>query len=94
MQHMAIMSCFYEECFLYEVDDMVCGDVDMKFCDHVAMEILSPLFGTLHPGLYWVAHEDLSYERWSQAQAHIPKDQSDFYYMGAFFGGLWQRFTD
>ncbi|KAF3813133.1 hypothetical protein GH733_018917, partial [Mirounga leonina] len=87
MQHMAIMSCFYEECFLYEVDDMVCGDVDMKFCDHVGMEILSPLFGTVHPGFYWVAREDLSYERWSQSQAHIPKDQGDFYYMGAFLGG-------
>ena len=94
MQRMAMMSRFCEERFLHEVDDMVCGVVDMKFCDHVGMEILSPLFGTLHPGFYWVAREDLSYEHWPQSQAHIPKDQGDFYYMGAFFGGLWRRFTD
>ena len=55
MQRMAMMSRFCEERFLHEVDDMVCGVVDMKFCDHVGMEILSPLFGTLHPGFYWVA---------------------------------------
>ncbi|KAF3813137.1 hypothetical protein GH733_018916 [Mirounga leonina] len=87
MQHMAMMSRFCEEPFLHEVDDMVCGDVDMKFCDHMGMEILPPLFGTLHPGFYWVAREDLSYERRSQSHAHIPKDQGDFYHMGAFLGG-------
>ncbi|KAF3813218.1 hypothetical protein GH733_018837 [Mirounga leonina] len=76
MQHMAMMSRFCEEPFLHEVDDMVCGDVDMKFCDHMGMEILSPLFGTLHHGFYWVAREDLSYEHWTQSQAHIPKDQA------------------
>ncbi|KAF3812290.1 hypothetical protein GH733_019732, partial [Mirounga leonina] len=59
----------------------------MKFCDHVSMEILSPLFGTLHPGFYQAAHKDFSYEHWPQSQAHIPRDKGDFYYMRTFFGG-------
>ncbi|VCW84458.1 unnamed protein product [Gulo gulo] len=60
----------------------------MKFCDHVGMEILSSLFGTLHPSFYQVDHEDFSYQCQSQSQAHIPRDQGDVYYMGAFFRGL------
>ncbi|XP_034885663.1 N-acetyllactosaminide alpha-1,3-galactosyltransferase-like [Mirounga leonina] len=59
----------------------------MKFCDHVSMEILSPLFGTLHPGFYQAAHKDFSYEHWPQSQAHIPRDKGDFYYMRTFFAG-------
>lgn len=53
----------------------------------MGVEILSPLFGTLYPGFYWAAHEDFSYQHRPQSQAHIPRDQGDFYYMGAFFGG-------
>nr|XP_035920792.1 histo-blood group ABO system transferase 2-like [Halichoerus grypus]XP_035960285.1 histo-blood group ABO system transferase 2-like [Halichoerus grypus]XP_035966048.1 histo-blood group ABO system transferase 2-like [Halichoerus grypus] len=59
----------------------------MKFSDHVSMEILSPLFGTLHPGFYQAARKDFSYEHWPQSQAHISRDKDDFYYMRAFFGG-------
>ena len=43
MQHMAMISRFCEQRFLREVDDLVCADVDMKFHDHVGVEILSPL---------------------------------------------------
>ena len=49
MQRMAMMSRFCEERFLHEVDDMVCGVVDMKFCDHVGMEILSPSLAPCTP---------------------------------------------
>ncbi|XP_064431659.1 alpha-mannosidase 2-like [Mirounga angustirostris] len=62
-------------------------EVDMKFCDHVSMEILSPVFGILHPGFYQAARKDFSYEHWSQSQAHIPRDKGDFYYMRTFFAG-------
>ena len=31
MQHMAMISCFCEQRFLREVDDLVCKDVDVKF---------------------------------------------------------------
>ncbi|XP_034872440.1 histo-blood group ABO system transferase 2-like [Mirounga leonina] len=73
--------------FLSEVDYLVCTEVDMKFRDHVSMEILSPLFGTLHPGFYQAARKDFSYEHWPQSQVHIPRDKGDFYYMRTFFGG-------
>ena len=43
MQHMAMVSRFCEQRFLREVDDLVCANVDMKFHDHVGVEILSPL---------------------------------------------------
>ena len=60
----------------------------MKFRDHVGVDILSPLFGTLHPSFYGAARECFTYEHRPQSQAHIPRDQGDFYYMGALFGGL------
>ncbi|XP_046954073.1 histo-blood group ABO system transferase 2-like [Lynx rufus] len=73
--------------FLHEVDSPVCADVDVRFRDHVGVEIPSPLFGTLHPGFYGAAREAFTYERRPQSQAHVPRDEGDFYYAGGFFGG-------
>lgn len=87
MHRMEMISHFSRQRFLREVDYLVCADVDMKFRDHVGVEILSPLFGTLHPSFYGAAREAFPNERRPQSQAHIPRDQGDFYYMGAFFGG-------
>ena len=39
-----------------------CADVDLKFCDHMGVEILLPLFGTLYPNFYLAAHKDFSYK--------------------------------
>ncbi|XP_030148726.1 histo-blood group ABO system transferase 2-like [Lynx canadensis] len=78
---------FSRRCFLHEVDSPVCADVDVRFRDHVGVEILSPLFGTLHPGFYGAAREAFTYERRPQSQAHVPRDEGDFYYAGGFFGG-------
>ena len=66
---------------------LVCTEVDMKFRDHVSVESLSPLFGTLHSSFYRAAHKDFSYEHRPQSQAHIPTDKGDFYYMGVGGGG-------
>ncbi|XP_072604266.1 histo-blood group ABO system transferase 2 isoform X1 [Vulpes vulpes] len=87
MHRMEMISNFSQQRFLHEVDYLVCMDVDMKFCDHVGVEILSPLFGTLHPGFYGAAREAFTYERRPQSQAYIPRDEGDFYYAGGFFGG-------
>nr|XP_020145195.1 histo-blood group ABO system transferase-like [Microcebus murinus] len=87
MQRMQMLSEAAEQGFLREVDYLVCADVDMQFHDHVGVEILSPLFGTLHPGFYGRPREAFTYERRPQSQAHIPWDEGDFYYSGAFFGG-------
>ncbi|XP_058301359.1 histo-blood group ABO system transferase isoform X1 [Hylobates moloch] len=87
MRRMEMISDFCERRFLSEVDYLVCADVDMEFRDHVGVEILTPLFGTLHPSFYGSSREAFTYERRPQSQAYIPKDEGDFYYMGAFFGG-------
>ncbi|KAM5259471.1 histo-blood group ABO system transferase isoform 3-T5 [Hipposideros larvatus] len=87
MRRMEMISSFCAQRFLHEVDFLVCVDVDMRFSDHVGVEILSQLFGTLHPGFYGASREAFTYERRPQSQAYIPWDQGDFYYMGAFFGG-------
>ncbi|GAB5580369.1 histo-blood group ABO system transferase 2 isoform X3 [Prionailurus iriomotensis] len=87
MHRMEMISNFSRQRFLHEVDYLVCVDVDMRFRDHVGVEILSPLFGTLHPGFYGAAREAFTYERRPQSQAHVPRDEGDFYYAGGFFGG-------
>ena len=92
MLRMEMISNYSRRRFLHEVAYLVCVDVDMRFRDHVGVEILSPLFGTLHPGFYVVAREDFTYERRPQSQVHVPRDEGEFYYAGGFFGGSVARF--
>ncbi|XP_059957912.1 histo-blood group ABO system transferase [Mesoplodon densirostris] len=87
MHRMEMISNFSQQRFLREVHYLVCLDVDMKFSDHVGVEILAPLFGTLHPGFYAGDRQSFTYERRPLSQAYIPRDEGDFYYMGSFFGG-------
>lgn len=83
---MKVTSNFIEQRFHQEVDYLVCANVDMKFSDDVGMEILSSLFGILHPGFYGLTWKYFEYECWPPSQAHIPEDKEDFYYIGALFG--------
>lgn len=87
MHRMEMISNFSQQRFLREVHYLVCLDVDMKFSDHVGVEILAPLFGTLHPGFYAGDRQSFTYERRPLSQAYIPRDEGDFYYAGGFFGG-------
>ncbi|KAM7238303.1 hypothetical protein CapIbe_009823 [Capra ibex] len=87
MHRMEMISNFSRQRFLHEVDYLVCLDVDMKFSDHVGVEILAPLFGTLHPGFYAADRQSFTYERRPLSRAYIPRDEGDFYYAGGFFGG-------
>ncbi|XP_063792348.1 histo-blood group ABO system transferase-like isoform X2 [Pseudophryne corroboree] len=73
--------------FINEVDYLVCVDVDMEFSDHVGVEILSDVFGTLHPGFYGSSRDHFTYERRPESTAYIPRDEGDFYYAGGYFGG-------
>ncbi|XP_073456025.1 histo-blood group ABO system transferase 1-like isoform X2 [Aquarana catesbeiana] len=73
--------------FYKEVDYLVCVDVDMRFSDSVGVEILSDVFGTLHPGFYNAQRGHFTYERRQQSTAYIPTDEGDFYYAGGNFGG-------
>ncbi|MEE6522047.1 hypothetical protein FKM82_020450 [Ascaphus truei] len=87
MRRMEIIRNYSRELFINEVDYLVCVDVDMRFNDHVGVESLSNVFGTLHPGYFGASRQYFTYERRSQSQACIPSDEGDFYYAGGYFGG-------
>ncbi|XP_023581468.1 histo-blood group ABO system transferase 1-like [Trichechus manatus latirostris] len=84
MHSMEMISNFSEQQLPREVDYLVCLDVDMKFSDHVGVEILFSLFGTLHPGFYAADCQAFTYERRPLSQAYIPRDEGDLYYAGSF----------
>lgn len=87
MRRMEMLRDYSRQRFVEEVDYLVCVDVDMRFADEVGVEILSDLFGTLHPGIYGASREGYTYERNAQSEAYIPLDEGDFYYAGGYFGG-------
>ncbi|NP_001088652.1 uncharacterized protein LOC495825 [Xenopus laevis] len=87
MRRMQMIRDASQQRFAYEVDYLVCIDVDMRFQDHVGVEILSDVFGTLHPAFFVKTRHQFTYERRPQSQAYIPEDEGDFYYAGGYFGG-------
>ncbi|XP_023961813.1 histo-blood group ABO system transferase-like isoform X2 [Chrysemys picta bellii] len=87
MRRMEMINSFSQQRFINEVSYVVCVDVDMRFNDQVGVEILSDLFGTLHPGFYAAERQSFTYERRPASQAYVPRDEGDFYYAGGFFGG-------
>uniref|UniRef100_A0A674J3I0 Histo-blood group ABO system transferase 1-like n=1 Tax=Terrapene triunguis TaxID=2587831 RepID=A0A674J3I0_9SAUR len=87
MRRMELINSFSQQRFINEVSYLVCVDVDMRFNDQVGVEILSNLFGTLHPHFYAAERQSFTYERRPASQAYVPRDEGDFYYAGGFFGG-------
>ncbi|KAM4020482.1 histo-blood group ABO system transferase-like isoform 1-T2 [Anomaloglossus baeobatrachus] len=87
MRRMEMIRDHSQQRFINEVDYLVCVDVDMKFSDYVGVEILTDVFGTLHPGFYGSSREHFTFERRKQSTACIPPDEGDFYYAGGYFGG-------
>ncbi|XP_063794558.1 histo-blood group ABO system transferase 1-like [Pseudophryne corroboree] len=87
MRRMEMIRDHSHQRFINEVDYLVCVDVDMKFSDHVGVESLSDVFGTLHPGYYRASRDHFTYERRRESTAYIPRDEGDFYYAGGYFGG-------
>lgn len=86
-QRLEFISIYSKQRFHKEVAYLVCSDVDVSFQHDVGVEILSPLFATLHLSFYMASREVLPYERRSTSQAYIPNDEGDFYYTGSLFGG-------
>nr|XP_056716179.1 histo-blood group ABO system transferase [Euleptes europaea] len=87
MRRMEMLNHYAQQRFISEVDFLVCVDADMRFSDHVGVEILSTVFGTIHPSFYAAERQAFTYERRPTSKAYIPQDEGDFYYIGAFFGG-------
>ncbi|XP_063792346.1 histo-blood group ABO system transferase-like [Pseudophryne corroboree] len=87
MRRMQIIRDNTRERFIHEVDYLVCADVDMKFTDHVGVEILTDVFGTIHPGFFRSSRKDFTNERRPASAGYVPYDEGDFYYTGCYFGG-------
>ncbi|XP_043914618.1 histo-blood group ABO system transferase-like isoform X2 [Protopterus annectens] len=91
MRRMEMINNYTKTKFIKEADYLVCVDIDMQFSDHVGVEILSDVFGTLHPAFFGASRDSFTYERRSESLAYIPPDEGDFYYAGGFFGGTPQE---
>ncbi|XP_073493941.1 histo-blood group ABO system transferase-like [Phyllobates terribilis] len=88
MRRMEMIRDFSIKQFVDEVDYLACVDVDMVFLDDVGVEILSNVFGALHPGFFEKNRKEFTYERRPQSSAYIPYENGDFYYAGGYFGGV------
>ncbi|XP_056395489.1 histo-blood group ABO system transferase-like isoform X3 [Hyla sarda] len=88
MRRMEMIRDFSIKRFVNEVDYLACVDVDMVFLDYVGVEILSKVFGALHPGFFNKTRREFTYERRPQSSAYIPFEAGDFYYAGGYFGGV------
>ncbi|XP_056395465.1 histo-blood group ABO system transferase-like isoform X1 [Hyla sarda] len=88
MRRMEMIRDFSIKRFVNEVDYLACVDVDMVFLDYVGVEILSKVFGALHPGFFDKTRREFTYERRPQSSAYIPFEAGDFYYAGGYFGGV------
>ncbi|XP_063792344.1 histo-blood group ABO system transferase-like isoform X1 [Pseudophryne corroboree] len=88
MRRMEMIRDFAMKRFINEIDYLVCVDVDMAFYHDVGVEILSNVFGALHPGFFMASNKQFTYERRPQSVAYIPSGFGDFYYAGGNFGGV------
>ncbi|KAM4020525.1 histo-blood group ABO system transferase-like isoform 2-T2 [Anomaloglossus baeobatrachus] len=88
MRRMEMIRDFSVKKFVGEVDYLACVDVDMVFLDEVGVEILSNVFGALHPGFFEKQRREFTYERRPRSSAYIPYEKGDFYYAGGYFGGV------
>uniref|UniRef100_G3TYL9 Uncharacterized protein n=1 Tax=Loxodonta africana TaxID=9785 RepID=G3TYL9_LOXAF len=75
MLHLEVINNFSEQHFLQEEDYLLCADGNLKFNDHVGVEIL-----LVHHLACWLLQ--------AQSQVYISEDEGDFYYTG-FWGGGW-----
>ncbi|XP_073427401.1 histo-blood group ABO system transferase 1-like [Dendrobates tinctorius] len=87
MRRMETLTIFTKEYMPNEIDYLICTDVDMVFNDHVGVEILGDLVGTLHPSFFLSEPNSFSYEHRPISAAYIPQGEGDFYYMAALYGG-------
>ncbi|XP_035260274.1 globoside alpha-1,3-N-acetylgalactosaminyltransferase 1-like isoform X2 [Anguilla anguilla] len=87
LRRMEIIQTAIEERIRKEADYIYCLDVDMRFHNRWGPEVLDTLVAAIHPWFYTLDREQFTYERRPASKAYVPKDQGDFYYMAAVFGG-------
>lgn len=87
MSRMDIISRYIRSQFQYEVDYLFSIDIDVQLFEHIGVEIIDTLVGTISPWQYTARRESKSYETRTESQAAIPTGEGDFYYTASFYGG-------
>ncbi|XP_010180496.1 PREDICTED: histo-blood group ABO system transferase, partial [Mesitornis unicolor] len=87
MNRMDIISRYIHSQFQYEVDYLYSIDIDVQLFEHIGVEIIDTLVGTISPWQCTTRRESKLYETRIESQAAIPKGEGDFYYTASFYGG-------
>nr|XP_020650539.1 globoside alpha-1,3-N-acetylgalactosaminyltransferase 1 isoform X3 [Pogona vitticeps] len=88
MRRMEAINRYISETAHREVDYLFCLDIDMVFHNPWGPETFGEMVAAIHPGYFKVPRTDFPYERRSISTAYIHREEGDFYYAGAVFGGL------
>ncbi|NXG77198.1 BGAT1 transferase, partial [Baryphthengus martii] len=86
MSHMDIISRYIRSQFQYEVDYLYSIDIDVQLFEHIGVEIVDTLVGTIS-WQHTTRRESKSYETRTESQAAIPMGEGDFNYTASFYGG-------
>ncbi|XP_009866156.1 PREDICTED: histo-blood group ABO system transferase 1-like [Apaloderma vittatum] len=87
MSRMGIISRYIRSHFQYDVDYLYSIDIDVQLFEHIGVEIIDTLVGTISSWEYNACRESKPYETRTESQAAIPKGEGDFYYTASFYGG-------
>ncbi|XP_044840511.1 histo-blood group ABO system transferase 1-like [Mauremys mutica] len=87
MNRMDIISNHIRSHWRYEVDYLYSMDIDVQMFEHIGVEIIDTLVGTISSWLYTTPRDSNSYERRPESRAAIPRGEGDFYYAASFYGG-------
>uniref|UniRef100_A0A674IL53 Histo-blood group ABO system transferase 1-like n=1 Tax=Terrapene triunguis TaxID=2587831 RepID=A0A674IL53_9SAUR len=87
MNRMDIISNHIRTHWRYEVDYLYSMDIDVQMFEHIGVEIIDTLVGTISSWQYTKPRDSNSYERRPESRAAIPSGEGDFYYAASFYGG-------
>ncbi|XP_061876102.1 histo-blood group ABO system transferase 1-like isoform X6 [Colius striatus] len=87
LRRMGIISTYIQSRFQYEVDYLYSIDIDVQLVEHVGVEIIDTLVGTISSWHYDTRRESKPYEPRAESRAAVPQGEGDFYYTASFYGG-------
>ncbi|KAL1246689.1 hypothetical protein QQF64_034378 [Cirrhinus molitorella] len=87
MGRMNILEKLIENELAVEADYIFCLDVDAKFYGRWSVESLGRLVGVIHPWFFDASRHQFTYERRPESVAYISKEEGDYYFTAAAFGG-------
>ncbi|XP_061876118.1 histo-blood group ABO system transferase 2-like isoform X3 [Colius striatus] len=87
LRQMGIISTYIQSRFQYEVDYLYSIDIDVQLVEHVGVEIIDTLVGTISSWHYDTRRESKPYEPRAESRAAVPQGEGDFYYTASFYGG-------